>query len=125
MVEGPPRDLDPIVRDEVYRVTREALRNAFNHARAKHVEAELIYAERLFQLRIRDDGAGIAPAILKEGRPGHYGLPGMRERARQIGANLTIWSGAGNGTEIEVSIPGSIAYRGLPRPAFRWSRKKS
>jgi signal transduction histidine kinase len=123
-VEGPTRDLHPIIRDELYRITREALRNAFSHARAEHIEAELIYAERLFRLRIRDDGKGIDPATLDEGRSGHYGLPGMRERARQIGAEFTIWSGVGTGTEVDLSIPGSIAYRTLPRPRFRWFRKK-
>jgi signal transduction histidine kinase len=122
-VEGVSRNLHPIIRDEVYRISREALRNAFTHAGAKHIEAELIYAERVFRMRIRDDGKGIEPALLEEGRPGHYGLPGMRERARQIGAEFTIWSGAETGTEIEVSIPGSIAY--LPRPRFRWFGKKS
>jgi len=126
MVEGPARDLAPIVRDEVYRIAREALRNAFSHARAHHIEAELIYAERLLQLRIRDDGEGIAPALLEEGRPGHYGLPGMRERARQIGANLTIWSGAGSGTEIELRIAGSIAYGKPPGSSrLRLFRKKA
>jgi signal transduction histidine kinase len=122
-VEGPARELHPIIRDELYRITREALRNAFTHARAEHIEAELIYAERLFRLRIRDDGKGIEPATLEEGRSGHYGLPGMRERARQIGAELTIWSGVGTGTEIDLSIPGSTAYRTLPRPRFRAFRK--
>jgi signal transduction histidine kinase len=124
-VEGLSRNLHPIIRDELYRICREALRNAFSHARAQHIEAELIYAERVFRLRIRDDGKGIAPALLEEGRPGHYGLPGMRERARQIGATFVIWSGVGTGTEIKVSIPGSIAYRGLPRPRFRWFGKKA
>ena len=124
-VEGPARDLHPIIRDELYRITREALRNAFTHARAQHIEAELIYAERLFRLRIRDDGKGIEPATLEEGRSGHYGLPGMRERARQIGAELTIWSGVGTGTEIDLSIPGSIAYRSLPRPRLRWFSKNA
>jgi signal transduction histidine kinase len=125
-VEGSPRNLHPIIRDEVYRIIREALRNAFSHARAQHIEAELIYAERAFRLRIRDDGKGIEPALLEEGRPGHYGLPGMRERARQIGAEFTIWSGVGTGTEIEVSIPGSIAYRGASaRHGFGWFHKKA
>src|SRR3984957_14195068 len=123
-VKGPPRDMHPIIRDELYRISREALRNAFTHARASHIEAELIYAERLFRLRIRDDGKGIEPAVLAEGRPGHYGLPGMRERSRQIGAEVTIRSGTGNGTEIELSIPGSIAYRTLPRRGSRWFRKR-
>jgi glucose-6-phosphate-specific signal transduction histidine kinase len=99
------------------------LRNAFSHARAHHIEAELIHAERLFRLRIRDDGKGIEPAMLEEGRSGHYGLPGMRERARQIGAEFTIRSTVGTGTEIELRIPGSIAYRTLSR-RFRWIRRK-
>jgi signal transduction histidine kinase/ligand-binding sensor domain-containing protein len=115
VVEGPARDLHPIVRDEIYRITREALRNAFSHARAHHIEAEITYAERLLRLRIRDDGQGMVPAILEEGRPGHYGLPGMRERADQIGAKLIIWSAVRAGTEIELSIAASIAYGKSPR----------
>ena len=109
-VEGETRELHPIVRDEIYRITREALRNAFSHARANHIEAEITYGEQLFRLRIRDDGEGIEPAMLEKGRPGHYGLPGMRERAAEMGAKLDIWSGEGTGTEIDLSIAGSIAY---------------
>jgi signal transduction histidine kinase len=109
----------PIVRGEVYRITGEALRNAFSHARAHHIEVEITYAERLFRLRIRDDGKGIAPEILEHDRPGHYGLAGMRERAREIGAKLSIWSGAGTGTEIELSVPGSSAYGRFPKRS-RW-----
>jgi signal transduction histidine kinase len=124
-VKGPSRDMHPIIRDELYRISREALRNAFSHARARHIEAELIYAERVFRICIRDDGQGIDPAILAEGRPGHYGLPGMRERSRQIGAEVTIRSSAGSGTQIELSIPGSIAYRTLPRRRPRWFRKET
>jgi signal transduction histidine kinase len=120
LVEGRTHELHPIVRDEVYRFTREALRNAFSHARAHHIEVEIIYAERLFRLRIRDDGEGIAPAILKDGRPGHYGLAGMRERAAEIGAKLDIWSGIGTGTEIDLSIPGSIAYGKRPGHSRLW-----
>jgi signal transduction histidine kinase len=72
---------------------------------------EITYAERLFRLRIRDDGGGIPSEVLNQGRPGHYGLNGMRERAEQIGANFGIWSGAaGAGTEIELTLSGSIAY---------------
>ena len=111
-VEGRPRELHPIIRDEFYRITREALRNAFNHAHADRVEVELTYAERLFRLRIRDDGEGIPPEVLKQGRAGHYGLNGMRERAEQIRATFGIWSGiSGAGTEIELTISGSTAYR--------------
>jgi signal transduction histidine kinase/ligand-binding sensor domain-containing protein len=119
VVEGPARDLHPIVRDEIYRIAREALRNAFSHARARHIEVEITYSERLLRLRIRDDGQGMAPAILEEGRPGHYGLPGMRERASQIGAKLSIWSAVRAGTEIELSIAGSIAYGKSPHGGQR------
>ena len=126
LVEGETRELHPIVRDEVYRITREALRNAFSHARARHIEAEIIYAENLFRLRIRDDGEGIAPAILEDGRAGHYGLPGMRERAAEIGAKLDIWSGIGTGTEIDLSVPASIAYGKRPgRSRLRVFRAKA
>jgi signal transduction histidine kinase len=124
MVEGRSRELHPIVRDEVYRITREALRNAFLHARAQHIEVEIGYDDRLLRLRIRDDGAGIPPEILAAGRSGHYGLAGMRERAGQIGATLDIWSSVGAGTEIDLSVPGSIAYsKRLGRPRLRLFRK--
>jgi signal transduction histidine kinase len=111
VVEGAQRDLSPIIRDELYLITREAFRNAFSHARAQHIEAEITYGERAFRLRIRDDGDGIPTQILEEGRPGHYGLSGMRERAKKIGGKLEVWSRAGAGTEIELSVPGSIAHR--------------
>lgn len=126
VVEGAGRDLNPIIRDELYFITREALRNAFSHARAQHIEAEITYGERAFRLRIRDDGEGIPTQILEEGRPGHYGLSGMRERAKQVGGKLDFWSRAGAGTEIELSIPGSNAYRtSAARPLFPFVRKKA
>ncbi len=109
-VEGQSRGLHPILRDEIYRIVREAVRNAFRHAQATHIEAEITYSERLLRLRIRDDGRGIDPGIAQEGCEGHYGLPGMRERAKRIGGQLNVWTAAGAGTEIELSIPGKIAY---------------
>jgi signal transduction histidine kinase/ligand-binding sensor domain-containing protein len=124
VVEGPVLDLNPIVRDELYRIAREALRNAFAHAKAKHIEVEITYEDRLFRLRIRDDGDGIPPEILDEGRSGHFGLAGMRERAKQIGSKLVIWSGSGAGTEIDVSIAGSIAYSKPPARSRFWSSGK-
>jgi signal transduction histidine kinase len=120
VVEGPPKDLHPIIRDELYRISREALQNAFKHARARHIEAEINYGERVFRLRIRDDGEGIPAEILEQGRSGHYGLPGLRERAKQVGADLTIWSRAGTGTEIDLSLAGSIAYGTSPRRSRLW-----
>jgi signal transduction histidine kinase len=124
-VDGAHRDLHPIVRDEIYRIAREGLRNAFGHAQARHIEAELAYSERAFRLRMRDDGKGIPPEVLGEGRSGHYGLCGMRERAKQIGGKLEIWSRPGAGTEIDLSIAGSIAYLTPPRRSlFRRFRRK-
>jgi signal transduction histidine kinase len=75
-------------------------------------------------VRIRNDGQGIPPAILKQGRTGHYGLAGMRERAAQIGAKLNIWSGLGAGTEIELSIPGAIAYGTSPSRSHFWQFRR-
>jgi signal transduction histidine kinase len=125
MVEGQTRELHPIIRDEIYRLSREALSNAFRHAHAHHIEAEISYGSHAFRLRIRDDGEGIPTEVLDQGRAGHFGLPGMRERAKQIGAELTIWSRPGTGTEIDLSLAGTIAYGTSPRRSrFRLFRKK-
>jgi len=119
-LEGTPRPLHPILRDEIYRIAREAVRNAFHHAQARRIEGEITYGEKLLRVRIRDDGKGMDPGIAEEGAAGHYGLPGMRERATRIGAQLHIWSGPGAGTEIELSIPGSIAYGTAPAHTGFW-----
>jgi signal transduction histidine kinase/ligand-binding sensor domain-containing protein len=119
VVEGDPKDLYPIIRDEIYRIAREALRNAFLHAEARQIETEIIYGERELRLRIRDDGKGVPSDVLKEGRHGHYGLCGMRERAQQIGGKLDIWSQPGAGTEIELSVASAIAYRSFAGFSFR------
>jgi len=125
VVEGPPRKVPAMIRDELYLITREALRNAFHHAQAHHIEAEITYGGRALLLRIRDDGEGIPPGILEQGRPGHYGVPGMRERAKQIGGKLDIWSGAGAGTEIAFSIAAPIAYGTSPnRTLLHMFRRK-
>src|SRR5262245_238850 len=87
-VEGSPRDLHPIVRDDIHRIAREALRNAFRHAQADRIEAEVTYGARELRLRIRDNGNGIDPQYLSGGRVRHWGLAGMRERAVQIGGQL-------------------------------------
>ncbi len=110
-VEGQSRDLHPILRDEVYKIAAEALRNAFLHANAKQVEVEIRYDNEQFRLRVRDDGKGIDAAVLSaQSREGHYGLPGMRERATLIGGKLTIWSEVQAGTEVELRVPASTAY---------------
>ena len=126
VVEGAPRELHPILRDEIYRIAREAVRNAFRHAQALHIEAEISYGERALRVRVRDDGRGIDPAVVEEGRAGHYGLPGMRERAKRIGAELNVWSGVGSGTEVELEVPGAIAYgTGPARGRWWWRWRKA
>ena len=91
--------------------SREVLRNAFRHAKARRIEAEILYDDNQLRLRVRDDGKGMDPRVLEEGgRPGHWGLPGVRERALQIGAKLDVWSEAGAGTEVQLSVTASVAY---------------
>jgi signal transduction histidine kinase len=109
-VEGTPKDLAPILRDEIYRFGCEALRNAFRHAGAGRIEVEIHYDPRRFRLRVRDNGKGIEPEVLKQGRAGHYGLASMHERAKGVGGKMAVWSEVGSGTEIELTIPASIAY---------------
>ncbi len=110
-VEGEARNLHPILRDEIYKIAAEALRNAFRHAQAQQVEVEIRYDDEQFRLRVRDDGKGIDPAALSEqGSEGHYGLRGMRERATLMGGNLAVWSEVGAGTEVELRVPASTVY---------------
>ncbi len=114
-VEGAPQDVHPILRDEIYRITAEAVRNAFNHARARRIEVEIWYSAQDVRVRIRDDGAGIEPNVLgQEGREGHFGLAGMRERAEHIRGKLEVWSERGAGTEVELRLPASVAYAHKP-----------
>jgi len=124
-VEGKSRDLHPILRDEVYRIAGEAIRNAFKHAQARHIEVEIHYDIREFRLRVRDDGKGIDPKYLVEGAPGHFGLPGMRERAGLIDGKLEVWSELGDGTEVELSIPAARAYSSFALRRFRLSKRPS
>jgi signal transduction histidine kinase len=114
LVEGSPRDLHPIVRDDIHRIAGEALRNAFRHARASHIEAKVTYGAREMRLRIRDDGTGVDPQLLSAGRARHWGLTIMRERAAQIGARFNLWSEVGVGTEVELRIQGAVAYAAPP-----------
>jgi signal transduction histidine kinase len=108
-VEGTPRDLHPLLRDEVYRIAAEALCNAFRHAHATRIEAEVTYGARQLRLRIRDDGCGIEPR--QHSAPArHWGLIGMRERACHIGSELSVWSAPRAGTEVELRVPAALAY---------------
>ncbi len=118
-VEGEPRELHPLLRDEVYRIATEALRNAFSHAETENIEVEIHYDDGQFRLRVRDDGKGIDPAVLShQGREGHYGLPGMSERATEIGGTLTVWSELDSGTEVELTVPAAKAFKESGRPLW-------
>jgi signal transduction histidine kinase len=109
-VEGEARELRPKVVEEAYSIGREALLNAFHHAQASSIELLIVYGKTDLRMRVRDDGCGIDPGILEdESRAGHWGLIGMRERAREIGAQLEIRSRAGAGTEVELTVLSTYA----------------
>ena len=110
IVLGSARKLRPLIRDEVYQIGRELLVNAFRHSRASCIEVELDYARKRFRMVVRDNGCGIDPQVLHAGREGHWGLPGIRERAERVGARLRVWSRPAAGTEVALSIPNSIAF---------------
>jgi signal transduction histidine kinase/ligand-binding sensor domain-containing protein len=115
------RPLRPVIRDEVYRIGREALTNAFLHSRASTIEVEVEYATRYLRVIVRDDGCGIDPQVLDAGRQGHWGLPGMRERSEGIGASLRLLSRIGAGTEVELTVPSAIAFENQSRrPVPHW-----
>jgi signal transduction histidine kinase/ligand-binding sensor domain-containing protein len=122
IVNGSTRPLHPIVSEELSKIGTEALRNAFRHSGAQSIEAEVNYQRSELCVRIRDDGKGIDSVILHQGhREGHFGLPGMRERAQKIGAHLDVWSRVGAGTEVELRIGAGIAY--VSEPNGSWSGK--
>jgi signal transduction histidine kinase len=128
IVEGERRTLSPILQCEAYRIAREVLLNAFKHAHAHRIEAEIRYDDHRLRLRIRDDGQGIDPKVQQEGcRAGHWGLPGVRERAQRIGAQLDFWSEAGAGTEVQLTVPAAVAYKTSPESTvfrlFQMGRK--
>ena len=115
------RSVRPIIRDEVYRIGREALVNAFVHAQANSIEVEVEYASRHLRVLVRDDGRGIDPQVLHSGRDGHWGLSGMRERSEGIGASLKLRSRIGAGTEVELTVPSTIAFESESRgPISQW-----
>ena len=114
IVGGRQQPLRLPIQHEIYRIGREALVNAFRHSSAKHVEFELEYADTHLCMRVRDNGCGIDPQVLHSGRERHWGLAGMRERATRIGGLLKISSSAISGTEIQLFIPGSIAFQASP-----------
>ncbi len=124
-IEGTPRALLPLARDEIYRIASEALRNAYQHAEASRIEVLLDYGTACFEIRVRDNGKGVVAGFTTDkGYRGHYGLPGMRERAEEIGGTFSLRSAPGSGTELQVSLSGAIAYVAGESRRRSWSRKK-
>jgi len=118
VLEGRQRELKAGMRDELYRIGREAIFNAYRHSQAKHIEAEIKYRTAELRIAVRDDGCGIDPKLLE--RNGHWGLRGMRERAERVGARLRILSKVALGTEVELCVPGRVAFeQGDVRAACR------
>jgi signal transduction histidine kinase len=110
-VEGKSTPLNPVVRDEAYRIAAEAIRNAVRHANARRIDVEIRYDEQQLRLRIGDNGAGIdLDTLNRDHKVGHWGLRGMRERAKLVGGTLEVWSQPNVGTEIELSIPAASVY---------------
>jgi signal transduction histidine kinase len=120
VVEGRPRPLHPLIRDEVYCLGREALVNAFQHSRAGSIKVEVQYLDHQLRIVVCDDGDGIEPEVLRNGREGHWGLPGMRERAERIGARLKVRSRVSAGTRIELCVPGNTAFKTGSSRTARW-----
>jgi signal transduction histidine kinase len=119
IVDGQHRPLNPLIRDQVYRIGREALWNAFRHSGADMVEVEINYGGGNLRVAVRDTGCGIDEDVLRSGRAGHWGLVGMRECAEKIGGKLKVTSRAGRGTELDLTIPGYIAFTRHSGPT-RW-----
>jgi len=119
-VVGDVREMHPIVRDEIYRIGYEAIRNASSHSGASQLEVELRYANGL-TLRVSDNGMGIDPAIVDMGKDGHFGLQGMRERSARIAGKLTCVSSSNSGTEVKLIVPEGIIFQKMtpvPRSLF-------
>ncbi|MCU1384649.1 MAG: two-component system sensor protein [Acidobacteria bacterium] len=111
VVEGHTRALHPLVGDEVYRIAREAIANAFRHAAAHRIQIEVSLTSDELRVRVQDDGHGIAEQVVQAGRPGHFGLEGMRTRAAHIGASLKVWSRVDVGTEVALIVPARSAFQ--------------
>jgi ligand-binding sensor domain-containing protein/two-component sensor histidine kinase len=115
-VDGDAREMHPIVRDEIYVIGLEAIRNAYMHSGGSRLDVELVYEDYLF-LTVKDNGVGIEPTVADSGKNGHFGVPSMRERAARIGARLTIESSSNSGTEVKIRVPGNLAFsKARPSP---------
>jgi signal transduction histidine kinase/ligand-binding sensor domain-containing protein len=126
ITQGHPRRLNARVESEAYWIGHEALCNALYHAAASQVTATLNYEKDGFRLSVSDDGSGIPGHYLSSsGRPGHWGLRDMYERAGQLRGRLEIDSQAGVGTTIRLSVPAAMAYRSQTLRRRRWRLRRT
>jgi signal transduction histidine kinase len=115
LVEGQPQTVNPWACEEICKIAREALRNAFMHGNAQHIESEIAFSKHFLRVRFRDDGIGIDRSVLQDGvRAGHWGLTGMHERAKRLRGHVSMWSKPNAGTEVEMTIPASTAFESGP-----------
>ena len=110
-VEGRPRSLRPVLLDDVYRIGREAIVNAFQHAGATNIEVEVEYAANRLRVLVQDNGCGIDAQLLQSGKAGHWGLKGIRERAERIGGKLNLFSNPGAGTQVVLTVAAELAFQ--------------
>jgi signal transduction histidine kinase len=108
------REMHPIARDEIYRIGYEAIRNACAHSGGTKIGIDLYYRRRSLQLDVHDNGRGIDPTFQQDGRSGHFGLTGMRERALSLGGTLSIFSTPNVGTTVSLRLPGNAVYLNRP-----------
>jgi len=124
LVEGNPRDLDPSVQEEFYRIGREALFNAFRHAHASRVWARIRFSDEELSVVVGDDGKGFEAEVQSVShKAGHWGIQGMQERANAIGATLQVKSSPGSGTQVETRIPSTRAYQSSTNRLRAWLRR--
>jgi signal transduction histidine kinase/ligand-binding sensor domain-containing protein len=114
-IDGPAKDIVPSVLHEVYYIGREAIGNAFRHSKASEITATLCCGSKAVDFSVTDNGCGF-DALAQQTSPesGHWGLPGMKERAAAIGATFKCLSTPGKGTQVMVVVPARRAYITLP-----------
>ena len=112
---GEPRELLHDACEEVLAITREALLNAFRHAKAEAVWVTVDYAYQALTISVCDNGIGVSERCIEERqKEGHWGIAGMRERAAKLGGELTVTSSHGKGTAVELEVPRRRAYASVP-----------
>jgi ligand-binding sensor domain-containing protein/signal transduction histidine kinase len=111
LVEGSERQLNPVAGNDVLQIGRQAIANAFQHAHASRIRVLVSYSKRDLRISVQDNGCGIDEDTIARGKPGHHGIRGMRERAERIGGTLSIRTGPGQGTEVDLSVPATLVYQ--------------